>query len=587
MPQHDALIPKAASVKAMKKHHAAKALTLLLSLACLSPNAPSALAQTTAQMTSRARSAVVSAPARARRIAPLRYSDTPEGARVTVTSDAPLSDYSAYRRGENYYVRIPQAEFDVTQRAAVGRGLASALVEQTEGDVLLTFRLEAGATARVEQNFNRLEIIFTRPKPAQTTQEDERLRQVLKRVEELEARVRELEAKQSTASAKSNEASAKSEEATAPSDANAHDASAAAHAPPTTTRQEPKGGSTHGGMSDDEHDSVGHAETLPTGTPRMQIQGYADVNLRASNERGRTTSFSLGQIDLFITSRLSENLTVLGELILEAEEDNSFSFSAHRLLLRYTPRDYFTLGVGRDHTAIGFYNTAYHHGSWFATAATRPYLFAFENKGGILPLHNVGVSVSGRIPSAPFGLRYVAEVGNGRSTNTRDKSVATAVDENNGKAFNFALLARPPKWPGFQTGFSVYRDKRTPEGVAPIGETIMAAHVVRRTPRSEFLNEGVLIRHASGARIFYTTGFYTQFARRFGDARPYFRYQYVNAPEDEPIFKRLEVGRRNGPSLGLRYDVSEFAAFKMQFDRTLRRRKEAHDELILQLAFTF
>lgn len=571
----------------MKTHPAARALTLRLALALLTLNAPSALAQTNARMTSRARSAVVASPTRARRIAPLRYTDTPEGARVTVTSDAPLSDYSAYRRGENYYVRIPQAEFDVTQRGAVGRGLASTTIEQTEGDVLLTFRLEAGATARVEQNFNRLEIIFTRPKPAQTAQDDERLKQVLKRVEELEARVRELEAKQSTASAKSNEASPKPEEATAPSGANAQDASAAAHAP-STTRQEPERGSTHGGMTDDEHASVGHAESLPTGTPRMQVQGYADVNLRASNEKGRTTSFNIGQVDLFITSRLSENLSVLGELILEAEEDNSFTFSAHRLLLRYSPRDYFTLGVGRDHTSIGYYNTAYHHGSWFATAATRPYLFAFENKGGILPLHNVGVSVSGRIPSAPFGLRYVAEVGNGRSTNATDRtSVATAVDENNGKAFNLALFARPPKWPGFQMGFSVYRDRRTPEGMAPIGETIMAAHVVRRTPRTEFLNEGVMIRHASGARVFYTPAFYTQFARRFGDARPYFRYQYVNAPDDDPIFRPLEVGRRNGPSLGLRYDVSEFAAFKMQFDRTLRRRKEAHDELILQLAFTF
>ncbi|HEX8684912.1 MAG TPA: hypothetical protein VF654_00385, partial [Pyrinomonadaceae bacterium] len=248
----------------------------------------------------------------------------------------------------------------------------------------------------------------------------------------------------------------------------------------------------------------------------------------------------------------------------------------------------FTLGVGRDHTAIGYYNTAYHHGSWFQTAATRPYLFAFENRGGILPLHNVGVSVSGRIPSAPFGLRYVAELGNGRSVNApSNRSVATAVDENNGKAFNLALLARPPRLPGFQAGFSVYRDRRTPEGAPRVGETIMAAHLVRRTSRSELLNEGVLIRHATGARVFYTPGFYTQFARRFGDARPYFRYQYVNAPDGDPVFRPLEVGRRHGPSLGLRYDVSEFAAFKMQFDRTLRRRTDAHDELTLQFAFTF
>jgi BMFP domain-containing protein YqiC len=565
----------------MKIYPAAYALSALLLFFFMEAHALTAIAQTTVPPTSPPRNVAraLATHVRAKRIAPLRSADTPDGTRVAITSDAPLSDYSAYRRGDDFCVRIPRAESaesDTARHAVGGRGLVATLIEQVEGDLLLTFRLEAGTTARAEQNFNRLDIIFTSAKPSQSEQADERLRQVLKRVEELEARVKELEAKQSSAAAKQNESPAPS------------DARAAVNAPSTATTQAKEESSAHGGMDDDGHASGDHPESLPTGTPRMQIQGYADVNLRASSEKGRTTSFSLGQFDLFITSRLSENLSVLGELILEAEEDNSFTFSTHRLLLRYAPRDYFALSIGRDHTSIGYYNTAYHHGSWFATAATRPYLFAFENKGGILPLHNVGVSVSGRIPSAPFGLRYVAEIGNGRSFNSpTDRSVATAVDENNGKAFNLALLARPPRLPGFQAGFSVYRDRRTPEGAAAVGETIMAAHLVRRTSRSELLNEGVLIRHASGARVFYTPGFYTQFARRFGDARPYFRYQYVNAPDDDPVFRPLEVGRRNGPSLGLRYDVSEFAAFKMQFDRTFRRHKNAHDELILQLAFTF
>lgn len=585
----------------MKRYPTTYALSALIILALSEAHASEAAAQTTVPASpARAVAHTLAPRAIQRRIAPLRSAETPEGTRVTVTSDAPLSDYAAYRSGVDFCVRIPQAETaeaseaakpDAARRAVTGRGIASTVVEQVGGDVLLTFRLEAGATARVEQSFNRLEVIFTTAKGLQAGHDDERLRQVLKRVEELEARVKELEAKQSSAQANSDEAHAASEMKTAA--AHANDANTAAgvvnaDASSTATQKREERSSAHGGMTDDEHAAAGHDETLPTGTPRMQIQGYADVNLRASNEKGRTTSFNIGQLDLFITSKLSENFSVLGELILEAEENNSFTFSTHRLLLRYSPRDYFTLSIGRDHTAIGYYNTAYHHGSWFATAATRPYLFAFENKGGILPLHNVGVSVSGRIPSASLGLRYVAEIGNGRSINApTERSVATAVDENNGKAFNLALFARPPKLPGFQAGFSVYRDRRTPFGAQPIGETIMAAHLVRRTSRSELLNEGVLIRHATGARVFYTPGFYTQFARRFGDARPYFRYQYVNASEDNPVFKTLEVGRRNGPSVGLRYDVSEFAAFKMQLERTYRRHKATHDELILQLAFTF
>jgi hypothetical protein len=99
------------------------------------------------------------------------------------------------------------------------------------------------------------------------------------------------------------------------------------------------------------------------------------------------------------------------------------------------------------------------------------------------------------------------------------------------------------------------------------------------------LNEAIVFRHASAGHVFYTPGFYTQFSRRFGNARPFFRYQYVNAPGDDPILRT--VGRRNGPSFGLRYDLTDFAAFKMQYDRTERRRLSALDELILQLAFTF
>jgi hypothetical protein len=165
--------------------------------------------------------------------------------------------------------------------------------------------------------------------------------------------------------------------------------------------------------------------------------------------------------------------------------------------------------------------------------------------------------------------------------------VATAADENNGKSFNLALSARPSRLPGFQTGFSVYRDRRTPDGRAPVGETIMAAHLVQRGSRHEWLSEAVMIRHAEGARVFYTPGFYAQLARRFGRAWPYFRYQYVNPPEDDPIFRPLEAGLRYGPTLGLRYDVSDFAAFKMQYERVQRRRRNALDELMLQFAFTF
>jgi hypothetical protein len=386
--------------------------------------------------------------------------------------------------------------------------------------------------------------------------EREETRTMMRRIEELEARVRELEASRT----------AQPTVSTAPVPANA-----------TTVAARAVSANSHA----QDHDAPVSV------TPRMELQGYADVSFHASNEKGSTSSFAVGQVDLFITSRLSDKFSVLAEMILEAGKSNVFSFELHRLLLRYAPNDYLNLGVGRYHTAIGYYNAAYHHGQWFQTAATRPYIFGFESQGGILPIHNVGLTATGKIPSGTAGLRYIAEIGNGRASHSPlAPAVQTAADENNGKSFNLGLLSRPEKAPGLQMGFSVYHDKLTPDSAPRVRQTISSAHIVYRDSNYEWLNEALDIRHAvAGGRVFHTPAFYTQIARRIGEAWPYFRYQYLNIPDDDPI--NGETGRRNGPSAGLRYNLSEFVALKVQYDRTQRRRLKSLDELVIQLGFTF
>ena len=521
--------------------------------------------------------------ARPRRLAPLRVGATPEGSRVTVASDAPLDGYAAYRKGDNFYVLVPRAEASGPPDGLAGRGFTGARLDARGGDVLLSFRLEPGAEARVAQKFNRLDVTFVaraaqggataqasasqeapqRASGAASADDHELVLQLLRRIEQLEGQVRELRAGASAAPPP-------------PTGAPPPAVSAQAEAPAATAAEEEQAQAMPG-----EHEHEAGAG------PRLRIQGFGDVNFRASNERGSTSRFGVGQLDLFITSKLSEKFSVLSELVLEAKRDNSFEFEIHRLLLRYAPNDYVNLSAGRYHSAIGFYNTTFHHGSWFATAADRPFLFAFEGAGGPLPLHNVGVSATGRIPSGGLGLRYVAEVGNGRAARSpANRTVQTATDENNGKSFNLGLSARPDRAPGLQTGFSFYHDRLTPAALPVIDQSIMAGYVVYQSPKYEFLNEALFIRHSpGGGRVAYTPGFYTQVARRFGKTTPFFRDQYVNAPGRDLLF--ASIGRRNGAAAGVRYDVSDYAALKAQYERTTRRGLTALDELILQLAFTF
>jgi hypothetical protein len=321
----------------------------------------------------------------------------------------------------------------------------------------------------------------------------------------------------------------------------------------------------------------------------LRIRGFSDVNLRGSTLRGDTTSFALGQVNLFVTSDVSEKFKFLSEIVFEAGRDNVFGVDVERMLLTYSLNDYFNLSVGRYHTAIGFYNTAYHHSTWFQTTTGRPFLFEFEDRGGILPIHNVGASLFGRIPSGRFGLHYIAEVGNGRASRSPlSEGVQNVLDENNRKAVNFAVFARPEAVRGLQTGFSIYRDLLAPENSPRIGETIFAAHAVYIGLRFEWLNEALVIRHAPQGmpHVFHTPGFYTQVSKRFGVYRPYFRYQYVNAAQNEPVFF-TDVGLRHGPSVGLRYDMTEFAALKLQYDYTRLRGDQAVHAVALQAGFTF
>jgi hypothetical protein len=331
----------------------------------------------------------------------------------------------------------------------------------------------------------------------------------------------------------------------------------------------------------------------------LRIRGFGDINLHGGNGRGDTTAFSLGQLNLFVTSDISEKFNFLSEIVFEAGPDNIYGtqvgdtnrmgVDVERYLLQYSYNDYLNVSAGRAHTAIGYYNTAYHHSTWLQTTTDRPFLFQFEDRGGILPIHTVGISASGLIPSGSLGLHYVAELGNGRASRSplTQEPVQNRVDDQNHKAFNLAVFARPDAIHGLQVGFSGYHDVLSPIHQLRVDETILAAHAVYILPKFEWLNEALVVRHSPQgvSRVFQTPGFYSQISKQFGAYRPYFRYEYVNSPVNEPVYP--DVGLRHGPSLGLRYDASEFVALKLQYDRVMLRNQPTVNGLTAQVGFTF
>ena len=333
----------------------------------------------------------------------------------------------------------------------------------------------------------------------------------------------------------------------------------------------------------------GHDMLTPLGLGALQIRGFNDLDFRTFRDGGKVNTFSLGQLDLFLSSRLASDFSTLGEIVFEAGDDNGFGVDVERILLQWSPNDRISVAGGRFHTAIGYYNTAYHHGNWFQTATGRPFIFRFEDDGGILPVHGVGVTVQGQIPSGAAGLRYVGEISNGRHSRSADEEpVQNVEDENAHKAINLALLTRPTGIPGLQAGVSVYRDRLEPAAQPTIDETIVAAHLVYQVPLFEQLNEAIFIRHtpADTGTAATTSSFYTQISRQFGRARPYFRYEFLDVPDSELVF-RSQIGRSYGPTVGLRVDAAPPVAIKLEYTRLTGSIETQTNGFTVQFAFVF
>ena len=340
-----------------------------------------------------------------------------------------------------------------------------------------------------------------------------------------------------------------------------------------------------------------HVVELPGGGPTLKIRGFFDFDFGVGSDANPLVfplgiaphnGFQMGEFDLMTSSRLSDKLSFMSEIVFSSDVTNTMGIDIERFLLQYSPSKYFEAGFGRYHTSIGYYNTAFHHGTWFQTATGRPFMYFFEDGGGILPVHSTGVTLTGLVPGTDsLGLHWVAELSNGRASNNAAEAAQSFSTDKNHKAYNLAGYIAPQWLNGFQAGASLYRDRMFPPGSKPVDQTIASVYGVFITPTWEFMNEGVLLRNRveNGGRTFDTPLAYTQLSRKFGAWRPYFRYQYVNSPGDDPV--NAYRGLYMGPSAGLRWDFSEYAAFKLQYNRLDQRSAKPANGLQTQLAFTF
>jgi hypothetical protein len=341
--------------------------------------------------------------------------------------------------------------------------------------------------------------------------------------------------------------------------------------------------------------------------PTLKVAGFSDFNFAATDLHGPSggfgaqtllgphTGFQEGQFALHMSSALSPKVSAFGELSMTARADagtgspavTGFNVELERLIIRYDLNDYFKVSFGRYHTPINYWNTAYHHGEWLQTTASRPEMTQFG--GSFIPVHFVGMLVEGAVPAGGLNVNYNLGLGNGRGqVISRSGDIG---DINNNRAWLVNTFIKPNRLYGLQVGGSVYRDLINPLGGGAAHEWIQSAHVAWLKETPEVIAEFANVSHQPvvGGPAAHSQAFYVQTAYRLpGDARlwkPYYRFEYMHIPQADAIFRA--VPSFSASTVGMRYDISSFAALKMEYRHYIRRNLPSINGAFLQTSFTF
>lgn len=325
---------------------------------------------------------------------------------------------------------------------------------------------------------------------------------------------------------------------------------------------------------------------MADGETKTVIHGFADVTyLTGGNNTGRTSAFGLGQFDLYITSRISERLSFLGETVFEYDEASSeFVVDVERVIAQYALTEHLRVDAGKVHTPLGYWNNAYHHGLVMQPTIERPQLVQFEDDGGPLPIHTVGLQLSGRdISEAHVGFDVLL----GNALGNRP----TSDDRNEAASVTVALHSQITS--ALRVGVSAYRDELrtgspTPRGdslTASMTQTIGGGFLAYFDERAEAVVEGHQVTNRSAGRNSSSPNWFAYAGLRVGSrVVPYVMHEDVRLADNDPYF---EGDRFRREILGIRFEHTARSVFKAEVRSKDRRSFDRATELGLQLAVAF
>lgn len=332
---------------------------------------------------------------------------------------------------------------------------------------------------------------------------------------------------------------------------------------------------------------------MRTKYPSLNILGFGNISFSTTDEAGKTSSFRMGQFVLHFSSALSPRVSYFGEISITARRDagegdpkaSGFDVEIERNIIRFDQGDHLKISAGRFHTPINWWNSTFHHGVWLQTTIDRPSML-----GTLVPIHFLGVVLEGALGESSLNLAYNVGMGNGRGKVLG--RAGDAGDVNNNKAWFVNVLSKPDRFFGLDIGASLYGDQITTTSGAVFDEMIFSAHLIWSKENPEVISEYANIRHEakSGGATFDHQSAYLQIAYRLpwfqARFKPYARYEHNKLDPAEPPLSPTSLFKRRAIA-GLRFDVSSYAAFKVEYRKEKKDSGSDNNSGLAQVSFTF
>jgi hypothetical protein len=322
--------------------------------------------------------------------------------------------------------------------------------------------------------------------------------------------------------------------------------------------------------------------TAKRGDLGLPLHGFLDVGYAHSSQdlNGRKSGFVLGNLDLYLTPQFGDRVKSIVEMAFEYnEKGDAVGTDLERLQIGYTFSDALTLWAGRVHTPYGYWNTAYHHGGQLQPSILRPRMVAFEDQGGILPSHSVGMMASGSARMANGRLSYDFIVGNGSriTGDAGDKSLDynAGKDDNSDKAVGANVrYAFNGELDGVTVGLHALTEQINEETTPnKTRMNMMGGYLVLDRNNWEVIGEYYKFNNKD---LSGTTGSHSSWAGfvHAGYAindfwTPYLRIEKASLDQRDNYFLAQVSGRSYNRQVGgIRYNLNNSAALKFELNQT-------------------